>query len=87
MMMLLQFYAALLIFVIQYGDSFVRRSHNVWNTNRSILTFRNFKLFEQLGLVTMYYKETCPYCKNAKEILVTKYGLSVNFVDVEGDNK
>ena len=84
MMVLLQFYTIFLFFVIQYGDSFVRRP---WNSNRSILINSKFQLFDQLGLVTMYFKETCPYCKNAKEILVTKYGLNVTFVDVEGDNK
>ena len=84
MMVLLQFYTIFLFFVIQYGDSFVRRP---WNSNRSILMNSKFQLFDQLGLVTMYFKETCPYCKNAKEILVTKYGLNVIFVDVEGDNK
>lgn len=83
--MLLHFFIALLFFVIQFGDSFVQRPFKIWH--RSILSYRNFQLFEQLGLVTMYHKESCPYCKNAKEILTAKYGLNVTFVDVEGDNK
>jgi glutaredoxin len=44
-------------------------------------------LNEQLGIVTMYFKESCPYCKNAKQLLETKYGLKISYVDVEGDNR
>jgi hypothetical protein len=44
-------------------------------------------LFEQLGTVTMYFKESCPYCKNSKEILIDKLGLKVNLVDVEGEDR
>ena len=40
-------------------------------------------LFAQLGRVTMYKKETCPYCKKARELLEGKYGLAVTYVDVE----
>eukprot|EP00597_Dinobryon_sp_UTEXLB2267_P002049 CAMPEP_0170081128 /NCGR_PEP_ID=MMETSP0019_2-20121128/17085_1 /TAXON_ID=98059 /ORGANISM="Dinobryon sp., Strain UTEXLB2267" /LENGTH=101 /DNA_ID=CAMNT_0010295427 /DNA_START=173 /DNA_END=478 /DNA_ORIENTATION=+ len=35
----------------------------------------------------MYFKESCPYCKNAKQLLETKYGLKITYVDVEGDNR
>jgi glutaredoxin 3 len=38
---------------------------------------------QQLGRVTMYKKETCPYCKKARELLEGKYGLSISYVDVE----
>jgi glutaredoxin 3 len=42
---------------------------------------------EQKGIVTMYKKETCPYCKKAKELLEGKYKLNVKYVDVESDKK
>ena len=44
---------------------------------------RRMQLFAQLGRVTMYKKETCPYCKKARELLEGKYGLKVTYVDVE----
>ncbi len=37
----------------------------------------------QLGRVTMYKKETCPYCMKARALLEDKYQLFVNYVDVE----
>lgn len=40
----------------------------------------------QLGRVTMYKKEGCPYCKKAKELLEANYSLTVTYVDVETDN-
>lgn len=38
---------------------------------------------EQLGVVTMYKKEGCPYCKKAVELLVGTYQLELKFVDIE----
>lgn len=58
-----------------------------FSLNQAKLVRSKFRLNEQLGLVTMYFKESCPYCKNSKEILVSKYGLNVTFVDIEGENK
>jgi len=45
---------------------------------------------QQLGRVTIYKKESCPYCKKARELLEGKYGLAISYVDVEtaeGDKK
>jgi glutaredoxin len=41
----------------------------------------------QLGIVTMYKKDGCPYCKNATALLEEKYGLKITFVDINGDQK
>ena len=38
---------------------------------------------QQLGIVTMYKKDSCPYCKKAKELLEGKYQLKISYVDVE----
>ena len=38
---------------------------------------------EQKGTVTMYKKDSCPYCQKAKTLLQEKYNLKINFVDVE----
>jgi len=39
---------------------------------------------EQKGIVTVYTKETCPHCKEAKALLTDKYGLDIVEVDVLG---
>lgn len=42
---------------------------------------------EQKGIVTVYYKETCPYCKKALALLEGDYKLNVSRVNVlEGDD-
>ncbi|CAM9494694.1 unnamed protein product [Ascophyllum nodosum] len=42
---------------------------------------------EQKGLVTVYHKETCPYCKEALELLEEGYSLQVTRVDLlEGED-
>ncbi|KAG5185621.1 thioredoxin-like protein [Tribonema minus] len=41
---------------------------------------------EQLGLVTVYHKETCPHCKKVLELLEGDYGLEVTKVDVLGED-
>ena len=38
---------------------------------------------EQEGIVTMYKKEGCPYCKKAIELLSGTYKLDIKFVDIE----
>jgi glutaredoxin 3 len=38
---------------------------------------------EQKGIVTMYKKETCPYCKKARALLEGKFNLSIKYVDIE----
>ncbi|KAJ1432611.1 thioredoxin-like protein [Ochromonadaceae sp. CCMP2298] len=38
---------------------------------------------EQLGRVTMYKKEGCPYCEKAKTMLENEHGLKIDFVDIE----
>jgi glutaredoxin len=42
---------------------------------------------EQLGIVTMYKKDGCPYCQKAKALLEDKYGLKISFVDIESENR
>jgi Glutaredoxin len=42
---------------------------------------------EQLGVVTMYKKEGCPYCMKARTLLEEKYGLRISFVDIESENR
>jgi len=37
----------------------------------------------QLGIVTMYTKNGCPFCKLATELLTDKYGVKITFVDIE----
>jgi thiol-disulfide isomerase/thioredoxin len=60
----------------------------VQNQVSSSLKFtKKLSLFAQLGRVTMYKKDTCPYCKKAKELLEEKYGLKVTYVDVEEPNE
>jgi glutaredoxin 3 len=39
---------------------------------------------DQKGIVTVYSKETCPHCKEAKKLLTEKYGLDIVEVDVLG---
>lgn len=42
---------------------------------------------EQKGLVTVYHKETCPYCKKVLALLEGDYSLSVTRVNVlEGED-
>lgn len=41
----------------------------------------------QKGIVTMYKKETCPYCKKARILLEEKYKLDIKFVDIESENR
>jgi glutaredoxin 3 len=44
---------------------------------------RQLQLHAQLGRVTVYKKESCPYCKKARELLEGKYGLQLSLVDIE----
>lgn len=37
---------------------------------------------EQKGIITMYKKDSCPYCKKAKATLEEKYSLKVTYVDI-----
>ena len=46
-------------------------------------TMQRMQLFAQLGRVTIYKKEGCPYCIKAKELLEGKYELKINFVDIQ----
>lgn len=41
------------------------------------------QLFAQEGRVTMYKKESCPFCKKARDLLEGKYQLRIDYVDVE----
>jgi glutaredoxin 3 len=40
---------------------------------------------EQKGLVTVYHKESCPYCKEVVALLQGHYELRVTMVDVLGE--
>lgn len=55
----------------------------MFNRGLKTVTRYDIALNEQLGIVTMYMKETCPFCKEAKALLVDKYGLKLSLVDVE----
>lgn len=58
--------------------------HRVISTApRLSMSSDNHTPVEQLGIVTMYKKESCPYCKKARDLLETKYSLRINYVDVE----
>lgn len=47
-------------------------------------SMQRMQLFaQQLGRVTIYKKEGCPYCIKAKELLEGKYELKINYVDVQ----
>lgn len=41
----------------------------------------------QLGRVTMYKKNGCPYCARAIELLEGKYQLKVDYVDIESEKR
>lgn len=45
------------------------------------------QLMEQKGIVTMYKKEGCPYCKAAKELLEKTYELEIKYVDIESADR
>lgn len=56
--------------------------------NRGLITHRYVSgglqmMAEQLGVVTMYKKDSCPFCKKAKALLEDTHGLTVTYVDVE----
>ena len=40
-----------------------------------------------MGIVTMYKKESCPYCKKARSLLEEKYNLKIKYVDIEEENR
>lgn len=63
----------------------------IWRHHSSIKmntasNFENHGLI-QLGRVTMYKKEGCPYCIKAKELLEGKYGLNIVFIDIESPQR
>lgn len=74
-------FTLILVAFIAFASGFVPRSsltHSV-----PIRQIKRMQIFAQLGRVTMYKKESCPYCKKARELLEGKYGLTVTFVDIE----
>jgi hypothetical protein len=50
---------------------------------KSSVSGARMQLFAQLGRVTMYKKEGCPYCVKARGLLEEKYQLKIDFVDIE----
>ena len=68
----------LLLSLLTISLSFYNNGKILCNNNRFL-----FMSLEQLGRVTMYKKEGCPYCQKAKELLEKKYELKINFVDIE----
>lgn len=63
----------------------IRRQHSTVKMNAAS-NFENRGLI-QLGRVTMYKKEGCPYCMKAKELLEGKYGLNIVFIDIESPQR
>lgn len=62
-----------------------RRSR--WITKMNSATNSENHGLIQLGRVTMYKKEGCPYCMKAKELLEGKYLLNIVFVDIESPQR
>lgn len=44
---------------------------------------RRMNLFAQLGIVTMYKKEGCPFCAKAIDLLENKHHLNITYVDIQ----
>ena len=57
------------------GDPRVRNMGNLRMSN------------DQLGRVTMYIKQGCPFCERAKDLLESEYKLEIAYVDVESENQ
>ncbi|KAG5191429.1 glutaredoxin [Tribonema minus] len=77
--------------VVQHGGLAVRPlSYASSGGNRAgaaLTTMSTGTAVEQRGLVTVYHKETCPYCVKVLHLLENEYNLSVNRVNVlEGDD-
>ena len=51
------------------------------------MSTENINVDAQQGRVTMYKKNGCPHCAKAIELLEGKYGLKINYVDIESENR
>ncbi|CAM9563023.1 unnamed protein product [Discosporangium mesarthrocarpum] len=62
-------------------------SSSTSRATRAVFRMSTTDAVEQKGLVTVYHKSTCPYCKEAFQLLEGEYGLAVTKVDVlEGED-
>ncbi len=75
-----------LLILFLSGQSFILRSSMIAKKSLSMNRLM-MQSQEQLGRVTMYKKEGCPYCSKAKTLLQEKYQLNVTYVDVESANR
>ena len=55
--------------------------------SRLCMSTENINVDAQQGRVTMYKKNGCPHCAKAIELLEGKYGLKINYVDIESENR
>lgn len=70
-----------LVLIISMTTAFVPINNMKYLSNKLSLSM------EQKGIVTMYTKDTCPFCKEAKKLLSEKYELEITEVDVMGENQ
>ena len=70
-----------LVLIISMTTAFVPINNMKYSSNKLSLSM------EQKGIVTMYTKDTCPFCKEAKKLLSEKYELEITEVDVMGENQ
>ena len=74
---------------IVFALSFLLAVTTSFKLNRLFMSRARLTLLEaeQLGRVTMYKKQGCPHCVKAMDTLVSKYGLDVTEVDIEGEKQ
>ncbi len=60
-------------------------THDAFKFGRFFLSRQRAMILDadQLGRVTMYKKQGCPYCDKAASLLTEKYGLEITYVDIE----
>ena len=72
------FTSYVLFLIVSMAIAFIPVNNMRYSFNKLSLSM------EQKGIVTMYTKNTCPFCKEAKKLLTEKYELEITEVDVMG---